>query len=213
VNYLAHGYRHVHDPWILAGTALPDWMRVLARRGRAPAEVSAARVGDADPRIASLARGVVTHHADDRRFHGSACFTETRRAVSSELRSVLRESDGHRPWFVSHLVVEVQLDAAIEATSPGTVDAYYDSLGRLLPDEVERIASELVPSGTAGLGRLLRAFLTERFLGEYADSAAIVRRLDRVVRRARQPGLPAAMADVLDRTREMVAARRIELLG
>lgn len=213
MNYLAHGFRHVQDPWLLAGTALPDWMRVVARRARAPADVAAARAPDPDPRIASLARGVVTHHADDRRFHGSASFTETRRAVSAELRSVLRESDGHRPWFVAHLVVEVQLDAAIEATSPGSVDAYYASLGRLPPDEVERTAAALVPSGTAGLARLVRAFLSERFLGEYGDSAAIVRRLDRVVRRARQPGLPAAMADVLDRTRAMVAARRIELLG
>ena len=213
MNFLAHGFRHAHEPWLLAGTALPDWVRVLARRARAPAEVAAARVSDSDPRIASLARGVVTHHADDRRFHGSASFTETRRAVSAELRSVLLESDGHRPWFVAHLVVEVQLDAAIEAEWPGSVDAYYASLGRLDSDEVERTAAELVPSGTAGLARLVRGFLSERFLGEYADSAAVVRRLDRVVRRALQPGLPAAMADVLDRTRAMVAARRIELLG
>ena len=213
MNYLAHGFRHVHDPWLVAGTALPDWLRVLHRRARVSAETAARRVGDADARVASLARGVVTHHEDDRRFHGSAVFGQTRRAVADDLRAVLPESLGHRPWFVAHLVVEVQLDASIEEAAPGTVAAYYAALARLDPDEVERVAALLAPAAPAGLARLVRVFLSERFLAEYGDPAAVVRRLDRVVRRARQPGLPAAMADVLGRTRGVVAARRIELLG
>jgi hypothetical protein len=213
VNYLAHGFRHVHDPWLVAGTALPDWLRVLHRRARVTEESAAARVADADPRIAALARGVVTHHEDDRRFHGSAAFTETRRAVAQDLRAVLPESLGHRPSFVAHLVVEVQLDAAIEEQMPGCVDSYYRALGRLDPEEVERAADSLAPSGPAGLARLVRAFLSERFLADYGDPAAVVRRLDRVVRRVRQPGLPAAMADVLEVTRARVAARRDELLA
>src|SRR5262245_12271962 len=147
VNYLAHGFRHVGDPWFVAGTALPDWLRVLDRRARAPAGVAAARTGDADARVASLARGVVRHHDDDRRFHGSAAFTETRRAVADDLRAVLRASDGHRAWFVAHLVVEVQLDAAIEAAWPGSVAAYYAALSTLDPAEVERAAAELAPAG------------------------------------------------------------------
>jgi hypothetical protein len=212
VNYLAHGFRHVHDPWIVAGTALPDWLRVLDRRARVPAEAAASRAGDADPRVASLACGVVRHHEDDRRFHGSEAFTETRRAVAGDLRTALPEADGHRPWFVAHLVVEVQLDAAIEAAAPGRVGAYYAALATLDPVEVEQAAAALAPSGAAGLARLVRAFLAERFLEDYAEPAAIVRRLDRVVRRTRQPGLPSAMAAVLPRTRARVEARRDELL-
>jgi len=213
VNYLAHGFRHLGDPWLVAGTALPDWVRVLDRRARIPAETAASRASDPDPRVASLARGVVQHHADDRRFHGSPAFEQTRRAVADDLRGVLPASDGHRPWFIAHLVVEVQLDAAIEAAAPGTVAAYYAALGGLEPAEVERAAGVLAPSGAAGLARLVRGFVAERFLAEYADPDAVVRRLDRVVRRARQPGLPPAMAGVLGRTKERVAARRIELLG
>lgn len=213
VNFLAHGFRHVDDPWRLAGTALPDWLRVLDRRARVSPDAAAARVADADARVASLARGVAQHHEDDRRFHGSAVFAETRRAVAGELRTVLRESDGHRAWFVAHLVVEVQLDAAIEEAAPGTVDAYYRSLARLDAEEIERVTASLVPAGAAGLARLVRGFLSERFLAEYGDSAAVVRRVDRVVRRARQPSLPASMAGVLERTRGVVAARRIELLS
>jgi hypothetical protein len=213
VNYLAHGFRHVGDPWMLAGTALPDWLRVLDRRARAPAGAAALRTADADPRVASLARGVVRHHEDDRRFHGSAAFDATRRAVAAEIRSVLSESDGHRPWFIAHLVVEVQLDAAIEAAAPGSVAAYYASLGSLDPDEVEGVSATLARPGGPGLARIVRAFLAERFLAEYADPAAVVRRLDRVVRRVRQPGLPPALAEVLASTQALVAARTEDLLG
>ncbi len=29
VNYLSHAYKHLHDPYFVAGTALPDWMSVV----------------------------------------------------------------------------------------------------------------------------------------------------------------------------------------
>ena len=47
MNYLAHGYRFTEDPLFLAGTAVPDWLRVAAPRlgqraaaGAAPGPVS-----------------------------------------------------------------------------------------------------------------------------------------------------------------------------
>ena len=34
VNYLAHALTVLHDPWLVAGTSLPDWLRVVDRRAR-----------------------------------------------------------------------------------------------------------------------------------------------------------------------------------
>ena len=31
MNYFAHGYAFVDDPWFLAGTAVPDWLNVSDR--------------------------------------------------------------------------------------------------------------------------------------------------------------------------------------
>lgn len=211
MNYLAHGFRHVHDPWFVAGTALPDWLRVLDRRARVSAERAAAHRDHADPRVRSLALGVLRHHEDDRRFHGSVAFDETRRAVADAIRPALPAADGHRPWFVAHLVLEVQLDASIAAESPARLDDYYAALASLDADDVEA-AARVLGEGPR-LAELVRRFLRERFLFDYAEPGTTLRRLDRVVRSVRQPALPEALADVLPVTRAQVEARRDELLG
>ena len=213
MNYLAHGFRHLDDPWFLAGTALPDWLRVLDRRARVPPETLAPFADDPDPRVRSMARGALRHHEDDRRFHGSAAFDETRRAVADVLRRVLRSEDGHRASFVAHLVVEVLLDAELAAESPRRLNDYYAALSSISPDEIEVVARMIAPTSPGGLARLVSRFLDERFLADYADPAATVRRLDRVVRGARQPGLPDALAGVLPAARAIVAARRSELVS
>jgi len=213
VNYLAHGFRFTDDPWFLAGTALPDWLRVLDRRARVPVDTLTPFLDDADPRVRSLARGALRHHDDDRRFHSSVAFDETRRDVAALLRRALPRDAGHRPHFLSHLVVEVLLDAALVLQSPRRLDAYYASLAALDPDELESVARKIAPSASAGLAELFRRFRDERFLADYADDAATMRRLDRVARSVRQPPLPASFADAIPASRALVAARRDELVA
>jgi hypothetical protein len=71
----------------------------------------------------------------------------------------------------------------------------------------------VLPTAPAGVARLVRSFVRERFLADYAQPASMLRRLDRVARRARQPPLPDSLSGVLPATRVCVAARRDELLG
>lgn len=213
MNYLAHGFRHLDDPWFVAGTALPDWLRVLDRRARAPAETVAAHAHDPDPRVASLARGVLRHHEDDRRFHGSSDFAAARAETSRALRTVLPAADGHRPSFISHLLVEIHLDDVIAGDEPGLLDRYYAALGALDPSEVGEVAQRVAPGAPAGLPRLVRRFLDDRFLADYAQPRPLLRRLDRVLGAARQPGLPASVEALIPLTRASVASRRNGLLG
>src|SRR5262245_28893045 len=107
---------------------MPDWLRLLDRRARAPEDAVLAFVSDADPRAASLARGVIRHHEDDRRFHGGAAFAAARRETAAILRERLPPADGHRPSFIAHLLVEVQLDASLAEETPGLLDRYYAAL-------------------------------------------------------------------------------------
>jgi hypothetical protein len=214
LNYLAHGFRYVADPWFVAGTALPDWLRVLDRRARVREDGLRLRTSEADPRVASLVAGAIRHHEDDRRFHGSAAFDETRREVAAILRAALPADAGHRPWFLAHVLVEMQLDAALVAEEPARLVQYYAALGSLDAGEVESAAREVVPDCPPGLGRLVDRFVRERFVADYAEPAALVTRLDRAVRRARQPGLPASIvAALLPATGARVQARAAELAG
>ena len=61
MNYLAHGWRFVDQPYFLAGTAAPDWMSVIDRRNRLRSKAAERFVEDSDPQLAALARGVVHH--------------------------------------------------------------------------------------------------------------------------------------------------------
>jgi len=213
MNFLAHGFRHLDDPWFVAGTALPDWLRMLDRRARAPADVVQAFAADADPRAASLARGVLRHHEDDRRFHGCAAFAAARGETTAVLREVLASADGHRPSFIAHLLVEMHLDATLAEESPDLLDRYYGALGSIAPGEFDDVVRRVLPAPPAGVASIVARFVTERFLADYADPRTLARRLDRVLRGARQPGLPGEFAAVVGRTRASVTSRRDELLG
>jgi hypothetical protein len=212
VNYLAHGFRRARDPWLCAGTALPDWLRVVRRGLRAPRESAVPHAGGASP-LASLARGVVLHHEEDARFHSSAEFAAAQGEVASLLRPVAEEVPGMRPRFVAHLLVETLLDREIARREPAAVLRYYGALAALDPAEVEAEAAPLATEAPTGLAGLVAAFVRMRFVEDYADDARLAGRIDQVLRRARQPALGRAVIPVLPAAADAVAARATALLA
>jgi hypothetical protein len=209
VNYLAHGFLHVDDPWFVAGTALPDWLRVLGKRLRLePASVE--RLSDDDS--VRLARGVLRHQDDDRRFHSSAAFADARHEVAERLRAVLPRDAGHRPSFIAHVLVEMELDASISDEDPMRLEAYYAALAQLEPEDVAAAARRLDPDIPDRLPDLFRRFVSDRFLADYQAPDRLFSRLNLVLRRARQPILPHGAIRVLPAARRSVEARRDELL-
>ena len=204
MNYLAHGVRSLGDAWLLAGTALPDWLRVLDRRLRISAERAAECGRDPDPQVAALARGVACHLDDDRAFHSSDAFHAATRDVAAVVRRLAADVPGLRASFVAHILVEVCLDAEIVRADPAVLDQYYEALGGLDADTVERATARLTPAPPERLARLIRAFVSSRFIGEYLDDAAAVRRLDAVFVRVRQPALGEALTALVPAARAIV---------
>ena len=76
MNYFAHGLQFVQEPYVLAGTAVPDWLNVVDRRARVRSKAAMPFVDDPDDRTAAVARGVVRHHEDDAWFHRTRAFAE-----------------------------------------------------------------------------------------------------------------------------------------
>ncbi len=66
---------------LFAGTALPDWMSVVDRRNRARSQSAEKVLSDADPRVVSMALGVMRHHHDDRWFHQTQEFATLKYAI------------------------------------------------------------------------------------------------------------------------------------
>jgi len=212
MNYFAHGRAYTHDPYFLAGTAVPDWLSIVDRQVRVKPKGVKAFVDDADLRVAALARGIMQHHADDDWFHQTPAFHELNVAFTGKIREILAGDDGYRPAFLGHILVELVLDAVLIEEQPQILDAYYQALASVEPDVVEAAINRMASRPTDCLAKLVPRFLSERFLYDYLDDAKLLHRLNQVMRRVNLPPLPDSLMNFFPEARRLVGQRRSELL-
>jgi hypothetical protein len=218
MNYFAHGYRFLDDPYFLAGTAVPDWLSAVDRRVRVrPKEAEAhgegiGLGGDREALPARVARGVARHHADDGWFHTTEAFAELSWRYTIRIRDILEPDDGMRPSFLGHILIEILLDSILIDENPGLLDAYYRAMSEVDPVLVEDAVNRMSTSPTERLSLFIPAFTRERFLCDYSDDHRLLRRLNQVMRRVGLSTLPEKFLEVLPDARRETADRRRELL-
>lgn len=212
LNYLAHAYQHLHNPYFAAGTALPDWMSVIDRKNR-PRRQYAEQVTEHDnPYIAAFAQGCVQHHADDLWFHQNQSFVSLSTHFAIELRGLLDEGLGHQAGFVGHVTVELLLDSILVERAPDLLDEYYGSLSSLDVELVQTAANAICRRPVTNLVDFLPRFIEARFLADYSGDELLLRSLNRVMKRIGLPRLPDAVADWLAPARVRVRAQAGQLL-
>jgi hypothetical protein len=212
MNYLAHGWRYVEDPYFVAGAATPDWLSVIDRKVRAQPKTAALFVNDPDPILATVARGVARHHYDDGWFHTTRAFSELMFDFIRRLKATLPDDDTMRPGFLGHILVELLLDAEITRDDPVRLDRYYAALESLDPMVVEKCVNRLTTSPTDRLALLLPRFIAERFLYDYLSDDKLLFRLNQVMRRVGLAFLPDEVAHLFPSMRAAVRSRQDELL-
>ncbi|HEX4144142.1 MAG TPA: hypothetical protein VHY91_11470 [Pirellulales bacterium] len=212
MNYFAHGRQFVDDPYFLAGTAVPDWLNVVDRSTRVRSRQALEHVGDPDPHVAAVARGIARHCHDDAWFHATRAFAELSLELTVQSRTRLNEDAGFRPHFIGHILVEILLDAALIAADPDRLEAWYRALDRLEADRVARAVGQMGRGGGKSLAIFIPKFSHERFLWDYLDDDKLMLRLNQVMRRVELPCLPADFARLLPTARRLVSRRQDELL-
>jgi hypothetical protein len=212
MNYLAHGWPFLDDPYFLAGTAVPDWLSVADRQVRARGKHAAEFCDHDDPRFAAVARGIVQHHDDDRWFHQTRAFAELSLEFAARIRRHFKGDDGTRPWFLGHILVEILLDAALLESAPARVEQYYAALGNIDVNIVQAAVNRIAPQPTDRLAGFVSLFCSERFLWDYADNGKLSTRLDQVMRRVGLPRLPQSFIELLPPMRIAVSDRKSALL-
>lgn len=213
MNYFAHGRHFVDDPYFLAGTAVPDWIRVSDRKVRVRSVQAEAYVDAEDPHLRRVAAGIVQHCRDDAWFHTTRAFAESSLALCVMLRERLPADEGFRPHFLGHILVEILLDATLIAEEPTRIEAYYAAIDKLDASAVQRAVNQISSRPAERLGQMIPLFSRERFLFDYADDEKLLFRLNQVMRRVRLPLLPAELADWFGAARTLVAQRKTELLA
>src|SRR6478736_3637375 len=155
MNYLSHGWRFSDEPYVLAGTAAPDWLSVIDRKTRLRSRRAAEFVADADPILAAVARGVVQHHIDDGWFHATPAFNELSLAFAVEILHRLPGDEGFRPSFLGHIISELLLDRALAEDDPQRLDNYYAALSELDPQAIEQAVGQLATGSSVRMAALI----------------------------------------------------------
>ena len=212
MNYFAHAYRFMDDPYFLAGSGVPDWLSIADRQVRVRIKTVRPFEDHPDRVTASIARGIVRHIEDDARFHGMRAFAELSLELTGMARRELNADSGFRPSFLGHLLVEVLLDANLIARNPGQLEKYYKVMDSVDTERVEEAVNRMARGRTERLATLIRRFTMHRVLSDYAQDDKLFVRLNQIMRRVKCAVLPETFCRILPEARRKVDFRAEELL-
>ncbi|MEP0847636.1 MAG: hypothetical protein HRF50_12570 [Phycisphaerae bacterium] len=177
MNYLSH-YVYNHEilalapqPYFVMGVALPDlWSRYTRARRIRWKSVQAFHPADETDR--TLRAGLLNHVEVDRRFHCLPAFLRMQRLLKDQLAHAQLRS-GLLDFF-AHIGIELALDHVLLRRRPGLADRFYDDLARCERGEVQSRVARLGTVDTTGLGDVIGAFVTRRFLRWYTQPEGLM---------------------------------------
>jgi hypothetical protein len=214
MNCLSHAYRFLHDPYLAAGTCVPDWLGMVDRKTRVRRNGAwwIADAAEETPATRSIARGIVQHLEDDEWFHRGRAFVELSMLVGDQIAECLAGDRGIRSGFLGHVLVELLLDSAVAERHPGALDDYYRVMAEVDPRTLQDAVNQIAAKPTDRLEGFMPRYLKERFLYDYLEDRTLLRRLNGVARRVDLPELPDSMLGVIGAARPLVRRRQDELL-
>ena len=203
MNYLAHGFRFLDSPLMVAGTAVP--VRVRSRRIHE-------QLDSMNSDLRTIAEGMLQHLHDDDLFHRSVRFVMLEAELSSRFRRIMPDRFDHRPGFLGHIVIELLLDDFIAQQMPEVLDDYYAALSQVSALQIQEAVNAVAARSTDRLAGFVQQFQASQFLYDYADDTRLLGRLNQVMKRVTLPSLDADCLPVLREARQMLTQHGDELL-
>jgi len=212
MNYLAHGFRFLDSPLMVAGTAVPDWLSVVDRRVRVRSRRINERLNELDAEHRIIAEGMLQHLHDDDLFHRSVRFVMLESELTVRFRRIMPDQFDHRPALLGHIVVELLLDDFIAQQMPEILNDYYAALSQVSAVQIQEAVNAVATRPTMELARFVNLFRTTKFLYDYSDDARLLLRLNQVMQRVTLPPLAADSLPVLREARRLLNQHGEELL-
>ncbi len=213
MNYLAHSVAFLATDgadvdvdgllfWRVAGTSLPDWLRVVDKHARVrPDVLDAVDVSD-DARFAALRDGARRHHDDDHRFHADDAFDAHSADLAARFRLL---APGLRASTLGHILTEMLVDACLMRADPTLLPRYYAGLDSIGEDVVTAFSRRATGRPLLELPVLLQRFKRSRFLELYASDEGVLDCLTGVCQRARLPLPPSSSTTLIAQARTEIA--------
>lgn len=212
MNYLAHGFRFLDSPLMVAGTAVPDWLSVADRRVRVRSRRIHERMGELTEDHRMIAEGMLQHLHDDDLFHRSVRFIMLESELSGRFRRIMPDRFDHRPPLLGHIVIELLLDDFIARQIPEVLDDYYTALSQVSAEQIQEVVNLVAARSTNELAGFVQVFRSSQFLYDYSDDSMLLRRLNQVMQRVTLQALNADCLPVLRDARRLLSQHGEELL-
>ena len=212
MNYLAHGFRFLDSPLMVAGTAVPDWLSVVDRRVRVRSRRIHQQLDLLNADLRTIAEGMLQHLHDDDLFHRSVRFVMLESELSLRFRRIMPDRFDHRPALLGHIVIELLLDDFIAQQMPEVLSDYYAALSQVSPLQIQKAVNAVATRKTDHLAGFVKQFRTMQFLYDYADDNRLLGRLNQVMKRVTLPPLEADCLPVLREARQLLTQHGEELL-
>lgn len=212
MNCFTHALPFLNDPYFAVGSCLPDWLGAVDRKVRVREKASEAFFQDGDDNVASLAKGIAQHHQDDHWFHQTHAFSMLSMQLSLECRERLGDEAGFRPGLLGHIIIELMLDAHLDAKFPGKLQTYYEAVESVNAEFVQETVNRIATKSTSKLVWYFEVFLRERYLFDYADDDRLLYRMNHVFKRVKLPPIGSELDDWLPTVRNRVYQQAPQLL-
>ncbi len=212
MNYLAHGFRFLDSPLMVAGTAVPDWLSVADRRVRVRSRRIHEHLDSLDADLRTIAEGMLQHLHDDDLFHRSVRFVMLEAELSLRFRRIMPDRFDHRPALLGHIVIELLLDDFIARQFSEVLDVYYAALSQVSELQIQEAVNAVATRTTDRLAGFVQQFRITKFLYDYADDTRLLGRLNQVMKRVTLPSLDSDCLPVLRDARQLLNEHGEELL-
>lgn len=196
MNFLAHYFFDGvnNAPPYNLGTVLPDLMGMV-RRGWKLAYKDLHK--PFDPLQQAIAEGVIAHLQMDEWFHKTSFFQAGREKVKLTLLNAGIQFPPHRPGFLAHIMLELLLDRLIIKHYPKVVSNFYQELEQVEMATIRTFFHAAGQPFDEHFPGFFSKFLEKRFVFRYADDQQLLKALNSIGQRVRQPAITgSAFADL-----------------
>ena len=172
-------------PAYTVGTALPDLLPLAAARAHLrPQHIPHSPA--ISPEDNALRTGAWSHLVADAAFHKTQAFAEAQTEAGTLLKEAGFTGIRVRQFFLSHILVELTLDAALLRTNPALGDEFYAAFSAADMDSVARWTEAALGRPLLELPMVLRRFADARYLLHYRTDEGVATGVSRLCARARQ---------------------------
>ena len=183
MNCFTHALPYLDDAYFAVGCCLPDWLSACDRKCRAREKNALKFVDDPNSIVSTIARGVAQHHHDDSWFHKTPIFNKLILDFTVELRELFGAERTMRPSLIGHILVELFLDACLNAKHPGKMEYFYQQVATVDGEAIQDAINKFATKPTDKLVPEIQRFVKAKYLYDYDTDKGVIYRINKVLQR------------------------------